>query len=98
MYDAIWKYNFPKHIQTHYPSYWDATLQTVINDVDHKALWDKIAVEESEKVSSIEWAKKRAAKNPADASGTINTNKWVSMAPATLTSSEPELDAVLESA
>ncbi|KAE9402191.1 hypothetical protein BT96DRAFT_991364 [Gymnopus androsaceus JB14] len=98
VYDAIWKYNFLKHIQTHHPSYWDATLQKVINDMEHKALWDKIAVEESEKVSIIEWAKKCAAKRPADASGTTNTNKQVRMAPATLTSSEPEPDVVPESA
>ncbi|KAE9389701.1 hypothetical protein BT96DRAFT_1002964 [Gymnopus androsaceus JB14] len=63
-YPAVWKYNFNGHIQLKYPLLWDDPLQEVIEDAQHKALWNLVNVLQSEKDVMVAWACKRAAKQP----------------------------------
>ena len=60
--EAIWKYNFPNHIQRCHPSHWDEALQEIIQDPEHKSLWQAIRVSQQEKDAIVAWAQRQSAK------------------------------------
>ena len=65
MYAAIWKYNFPRHIQIHHPTLWDNNLGRIVQNPVHKGLWEDMAVPQTEIDAMVSWAEARAEKRPA---------------------------------